>query len=209
MKGGIAGGALKRGVMKLGQFIEIRPGLIKKTQTGELQCYPIVTQIRSMFSEKTPLQYAIPGGLIAIGTTLDPTLCKGDRLVGQVIGAIGSLPDVFANIEIQCFLLRKLIGAKEDDETKTPIKVKPLEKDEVIMVNVGSTSTQAKVSAVKGKTHAKITLVKPCCAELEEMVSLSRSFEGSYRLIGYGVIKHGVALPLLTMTPKNKDFQLE
>jgi len=209
MKGGIAGGTLKCGVLKLGQMIEIRPGLIKKNQNGELQCYPIVTQIRSMFSEKTPLSFAIPGGLIALGTTLDPTLCKADRLVGQVIGAVGKLPDVYCNIEIQCFLLRRLIGVKEEDDGKEPIKVKPLEKDEVLNVNVGSTSTPAKVTAVKGKTQAKITLLKPCCAELEEMVSLSRAINGSHRLIGYGIIKHGTPLPLLTMTPKNQDFQLE
>jgi translation initiation factor 2 gamma subunit (eIF-2gamma) len=30
------------------------------------------------------LQYAVPGGLIGVGLTVDPTLTRADRLVGQV-----------------------------------------------------------------------------------------------------------------------------
>jgi len=209
MKGGVAGGTLKRGVLKLGQHIEIRPGLIRKIN-GELQCYPIVTEIRSLYSEKTPLDFAIPGGLIAIGTTLDPTLCKADRLVGQIIGEVGKLPEVYCFIDLNCFLMRRLLG-KESEES---IKIKPLEKGEILQVNVGSTSTQAKVhSFTKGtssKGHvATIELLKPCCAEIGEMVSLSRSFDRqSFRLIGFGVISKGAPLKLVKLTPKNKDFDL-
>ena len=27
--------------------------------------------------------YAVPGGLIGVGTKIDPTLCRADRMVGQ------------------------------------------------------------------------------------------------------------------------------
>ena len=33
---------------------------------------------------QNPLQFAVPGGLIGVGTTVDPTLTRADRLVGQV-----------------------------------------------------------------------------------------------------------------------------
>ena len=35
-------------------------------------------------AESNALQYAVPGGLIGVGLTVDPTLTRADRLVGQV-----------------------------------------------------------------------------------------------------------------------------
>ena len=46
----------------------------------------------SLFAEQNDLQYAVPGGLIGIGTKIDPTLTRADRLVGQVVGALHWLP---------------------------------------------------------------------------------------------------------------------
>ncbi len=54
----------------------------------------------------------MPGGLIGVGTKIDPTLCRADRLVGQVLGAVGALPEVFVEIEINFFLLKQLLGVK-------------------------------------------------------------------------------------------------
>ena len=31
------------------------------------------------------MEYAIPGGLIGVGTTLDPAYTKGNKLTGQII----------------------------------------------------------------------------------------------------------------------------
>lgn len=49
----------------------------------------------------TPPQYAVPGGLIGVGTQMDPTLTRADRLVGQVLGHAGTLPEVFGEIEVR------------------------------------------------------------------------------------------------------------
>jgi translation initiation factor 2 gamma subunit (eIF-2gamma) len=43
---------------------------------------------------------------------VDPTLTRADRLVGQVLGAVGALPDVFTELEINFFLLRRLLGVR-------------------------------------------------------------------------------------------------
>merc|ERR1711934_723265 len=41
LKGGVAGGSILMGVLKLGQQIEVRPGIVKKNQeTGKFQCQP-------------------------------------------------------------------------------------------------------------------------------------------------------------------------
>ena len=43
---------------------------------------------------------------------MDPTLTRADRLVGQVLGEVGALPDVYTELEINFFLLRRLLGVR-------------------------------------------------------------------------------------------------
>lgn len=47
-----------------------------------------------------------------INAQVDPTLTRADRLVGQVLGEVGNLPDVFTELEINFFLLRRLLGVR-------------------------------------------------------------------------------------------------
>lgn len=84
LKGGVAGGTLIRGILKLGEVVEIRPGIISKGQSGETKVTPILTKIVSLQAEKNNLIYAVPGGLIGVGLKIDPFLTRGDRLVGRV-----------------------------------------------------------------------------------------------------------------------------
>ena len=86
--------------MKVNQNIEVRPGIVLKDESGNIKCTPIYSRIVSLYAEQNELQYAVPGGLIGVGTTMDPTLTRADRLVGQVLGAVGSLPDVFVELEV-------------------------------------------------------------------------------------------------------------
>ena len=108
------------------------------------------------------MKFAVPGGLIGVGTKIDPTLCRADRLVGQVLGAVGKLPEVYSELEINYFLLRRLLGVKTDD--KKQAKVTKLTKNEVLMVNIGSTSTGGRVIQVKNDI-AKIALTGLACSE--------------------------------------------
>jgi translation initiation factor 2 subunit 3 len=85
LKGGVAGGTLIRGVLRLGEVVEIRPGIISKGQNGETRVTPILTKIVSLQAEKNKLIYAVPGGLIGVELKIDPFLTRGDRLVGRVI----------------------------------------------------------------------------------------------------------------------------
>ena len=73
-----------QGVLRMGQEIEVRPGIVTKDANGAIKCIPIFSRIVSLFAETNPLQFAAPGGLIGVGTTVDPTLTRADRLVGQV-----------------------------------------------------------------------------------------------------------------------------
>ncbi|KAK2452100.1 Translation elongation factor EF1A/initiation factor IF2gamma family protein [Trifolium repens] len=105
IKGGVAGGSILRGVLKVNQFIEVRPGIVIKDESGNIRCTPTYSRIVSLIAEQNELQFAVPGGLIGVGTTMDPTLTRADRLVVQVLGEIGSLPDVFVELEEKGWLL--------------------------------------------------------------------------------------------------------
>lgn len=85
LKGGVAGGTLIRGVLQLGEEVEIRPGIVTKGANGETKIIPILTKIVSLKAEKNHLIYAVPGGLIGVGLKIDPFLTRADRLVGRVI----------------------------------------------------------------------------------------------------------------------------
>lgn len=191
LKGGVAGGSILTGVFKIGDEIEIRPGIVTKDDNGKIQCKSIFSSIVSLFAEHNDLKFAVPGGLIGVGTKVDPTLCRADRLVGQVVGSKGHLPSVFTDIEINYFLLRRLLGVKTDDQKK--VKVRNLEVDDVLMVNIGSTATGARVVAVKADM-ARLTLTSPACTEVNEKIALSRRIDKHFRLIGWATIKKGTTI---------------
>ncbi|KAF9580491.1 hypothetical protein BGW38_002853 [Lunasporangiospora selenospora] len=193
LTGGIAGGSILNGVLRLGDEIEIRPGIVTKDNEGRIRCRPIFSRIVTLLAEQNTLQFAVPGGLIGVGTKIDPTLCRADRLVGQVLGSVGKLPDVYSELEINYFLLRRLLGVKTDD--KKQAKVTKLTKNEVLMVNIGSTSTGGRVIQVKNDI-AKIALTGLACSEAGANVALSRRIANHWRLIGWGKITRGNAVPI-------------
>ncbi|CAJ0926039.1 unnamed protein product [Ranitomeya imitator] len=163
----------------VGQEIEVRPGIVSKDSEGKLMCKPIFSKIVSLFAEHNDLQYAAPGGLIGVGTKIDPTLCRADRMVGQVLGAVEALPEIFTELEISYFLLRRLLGVRTEGDKKAA-KVQKLSKNEVLMVNIGSLSTGGRVSAVKADL-GKIVLTNPVCTEVGEKIALSRRVEKHWR----------------------------
>jgi len=190
--GGVAGGSILQGILKIGDEIEVRPGIITKSGEGTVKCTPIFSRIVSLFAEDNDLQYAVPGGLIGVGTKMDPTLTRADRLVGQVLGEVGKLPDIFTEIEISFFLLRRLLGVAIDKAEKQG-KVQKLQKKEILMVNIGSLSTGGRVLVVK-ENLARIVLTSPVCTSEGEKIALSRRIDKHWRLIGWGQIRRGVTL---------------
>ncbi|KAI9717223.1 MAG: eukaryotic translation initiation factor 2 subunit gamma [Chrysothrix sp. TS-e1954] len=191
LKGGVAGGSILTGVLKLGDEVEIRPGIVRRDEAGAIRCRPIHSRVISLFAEHNDLEFAVPGGLIGVGTKIDPTLTRADRLVGFVLGLKGQLPKIYIELEINFFLLRRLLGIKTADGKQA--KISKLAKQEVLMINVGSVATGAKVVAMKGDA-AKLALTSPCCTEIGEKIALSRRIEKHWRLIGWASITAGTIL---------------
>lgn len=66
LKGGVAGGSILNGVLKIGDEIEIRPGIIERKDEGGFECRPIFSRVISLFAEHNDLKFAVPGGLIGM-----------------------------------------------------------------------------------------------------------------------------------------------
>merc|ERR1712217_401309 len=178
------------GVLKMGDEIEIRPGLVSKSDGGDFICRPIRSRIMSLAAERNSLKIAVPGGLIGVGTKIDPTLTRGDKLVGSILGHPGKLPGIFIEIEVKFYLLRRLLGVKTEGDSKAG-KVSKLKKGEILMVNIGSTAAGGRVLGIKENDSAKITLTNPVCTQIDDKVALSRRIEKHWRLIGWGTIIAG------------------
>lgn len=191
LQGGIAGGSILHGVFRVGDEIEIRPGKCHRDSVSQAwHARPLRSKIVTISTEKNSLQYAVPGGLIGMGLTVDPMICRGDRLVGNVIGLPDTLPDIYDMVEVSFHLMRHLAGMRQEDGQRKTQKVKSLEKGETLQVNIGSCCTTATVKNVN-KDQCRLELASPIAAEKNEKVAISRRIERHWRLIGWGEIVRG------------------
>ncbi|HPR41838.1 MAG TPA: translation initiation factor IF-2 subunit gamma [Candidatus Methanofastidiosa archaeon] len=180
--GGILGGSLLKGVLSVGQEIDILPGLMIKNNDGSISFEGIRTKILSLSTGSIKLQKATPGGLLAIGTELDPSITKSDSLGGCVVGDPGTLPPVWDRLDLEVNLLERVVGSEEET------KVVDIKRGETLMLNVGTGKTIGVVVSVS-KDAATLKLKLPVCSEVGDRVALSRRIGGRWRLIGYGIIK--------------------
>ena len=74
-------------------------------------------------------------------------MTRNDRMVGNVLGAVGALPDIYIEIDVKFHLMRTLIGVKKEGEGKT-VKIKKLTEDQTLKFNVGSTETSGRLIKV-------------------------------------------------------------
>ncbi len=179
--GGILGGAIKQGVLKTGEEVEIKPGRMIEEKNKKVW-YPLTAKITGLQTGGQTVDQATPGGSIGVLTSLDPAVVKSDSLAGSVIGHPGTLPEILYNIILETNLLDRVVGLKEE------LKVKPITKKEILMLNVNSAATVGVVTDLKKDTITCI-LKKPICAEKGDRVTISRRVGTVFRLIGYGVLK--------------------
>lgn len=180
MVGGVLGGALKQGVLKLGEEIEVRPGL-KKESHGKIFWEPIKTRVADLKTGGTSAKEVKPGGSIGVLTLLDPAIVKGDSLAGSVVGTPEKLPVIWYELTLETYLLERVVGAKDK------LVVEPIKLDEYLMLNVNSAATLGIVAKLsKNKIFCKLKI--PVCADSGSRVTISRKIGARWRLIGYGII---------------------
>ncbi|RLF23933.1 MAG: translation initiation factor IF-2 subunit gamma [Thermoprotei archaeon] len=181
LMGGVIGGTILQGKLAIGDEIEIRPG-IRVTKGGRPVYEPIFTEVISLKAGKVAVEEAYPGGLIGVGTTLDPSVTKADALIGNVAGKPGTLPPVWTTLRLEANLLERVVGTKE------MMKVERIRVREPLMINVGTATTLGIVTHVRGD-EVEIVLRKPICTEAGSRVAISRNIHGRWRLIGWGIIR--------------------
>ncbi|MEL9914391.1 MAG: translation initiation factor IF-2 subunit gamma [Thermoplasmatales archaeon] len=180
LKGGVIGGTILSGKFKVGDEIEISPGLVV-TKGGKKSWTPIQTVITSIVSGNISLQEKGPGGLVGIGTELDPFLTKADNLVGMVVGLKGTLPKPVFKLQMKTNILNKVVGTTEE------LNVDKIIKGETLLLNVATAVTVGTVTQSKGDI-IEVELKYPVISLPNQRVAISRKIQNRWRLIGSGTV---------------------
>jgi len=181
LKGGVIGGSLIQGVLHKGDEIEIAPGR-RIEKEGKKTMETIITTVDSLITGGKSVEQAAPGGLIAIGTGLDPARTKSDSFAGKVAGKTGHLPPTLENFDLSINLLKRVVGTIEEKN------VEPIKTNEPLMLTIGTATTVGIVSEFRGgKISVKLKL--PVCANKGQRIAISRRIDGRWHLIGYGEIE--------------------
>ena len=180
LDGGIIGGTIAQGKLKVGEEIEICPG-IRVEKEGKTAYTPLISQIVSLQAGDITVKEATCGGLIGMGTLLDPSYSKADGLSGNIAGKPGLLPPIMAELSLETHMLERAVGTKEQ------MKIKNITPNETLLLHVGSAVNLGKVIAAK-PNKVKVKLTRPICAITGSRVAISRKITARWRLIGYGLI---------------------
>ena len=179
LSGGVLGGSLTRGELKVGEEVELRPGMVDE-RSGKYA--PVITKVSSLQTGAGAAEKVGPGGLVAVGTHLDPTYTKGDQMVGSVIGKPGTLPETLEHITLDVDLLETAVGAME------LVKVDRVKLGETVRLNLGTASTLAAATSVRADL-VELDLKKPVAIEAGMRAAISRRIAERWRLIGSGILK--------------------
>jgi translation initiation factor 2 subunit 3 len=181
LEGGIIGGTIAQGKFAVGEEIEIRPGIMAERE-GKTVYDPLISEIVSLHSGEQSVEEATCGGLVGVGTLLDPSYSKADGLTGSIAGKTGMLPPTLTELTLETFVLERAVGTKE------LLKVEKINPDETLLLHIGSAVNVGKVFGIKQNT-IKVKLTRPICALPGSRVAISRKITARWRLIGYGLIK--------------------
>ncbi|MDR3282531.1 MAG: translation initiation factor IF-2 subunit gamma [Candidatus Methanoplasma sp.] len=181
LRGGVLGGTLIQGKLGIGDEIEIVPG--RKVEVAGKPIYEkISARIVSLQAGGRSVKEVVPGGLIAIGTGLDPTITKSDGLTGRVVGTPGNLPKVAHDFVMKTTLLDRVVGSSAD------LVVDEIKSNEPLMLSVGTATTVGVVKSARSDS-AEVALKIPVCILPGQRVAISRRISNKWRLIGYGIVE--------------------
>jgi translation initiation factor 2 subunit 3 len=181
LEGGIIGGTIAQGKFVVGEEIEIRPGVMAERE-GKTIYDPLISEIVSLQAGNENVKEATCGGLVGVGTCLDPSYSKADGLTGSIAGKIGQLPPTLTELTLETHVLERAVGTKE------LLKVEKINPDEALLLHVGSAVNVGKVTSIK-QNIIKVKLTRPICALPGSRVAISRKITARWRLIGYGLVK--------------------
>jgi len=167
VNGGIIGGALINGTLNINDEIEIRPGIINKNTWT-----PIKTKIISIKSDTLNLDKVISGGLIALGTNIDPYYCKNDMLCGNVVGLLDLLPQVYTNININTIII---------DHDWLP------EVNNLLHLQIGTSSFDGNIISINNNIF-NIELFKPVCITDNDNIIICFKINNNLKIVAQALL---------------------
>lgn len=185
LKGSIIGGILKKGKLKVGDEIEIKPGISVKKAHGEMSYETLNAKILSLYKGSKSVKEVTPGASISIETSLDPSLAKADSLRGCLTSTKNGLPEISHNVRVKTNLFNEVLGTQEYKEVN-PIKTK-----ELLMLSSNTTITVGTVEKIVSNADGpeiEVALNIPIIALEDDNVGIARNIDGHWRLIGWGKI---------------------
>jgi translation initiation factor 2 subunit 3 len=179
LEGGVIGGTIFQGKFAVGDELEIRPGIPVE---GRNTYNPLFSEVVSLHVGGKNVKEAHCGGLVGVGTLLDPSFSNADGLTGNMAGKKEMLPPTLSELKMETHILERAVGTKE------LMKVEKINVNESLLLHLGAAITVGKVTGI-GKDTATLQLTRPVCAQQGARVAISRKIGGRWRLIGYGMIK--------------------
>ena len=180
LRGGVLGGILKKGELKVGDEIEIKPGISTKKH-NEILYKTIYTKILSLRKGSEEVKKVSPGASISIETSLDPSLTKADYLTGCALSLKDQLPEIKYRIKLEAKLFDEVFGLKESK------KVEQLRTKELLMLSINTTITVGIVEKIS-KDIIELSLNIPVVTLGGDNAGIARNIDGHWRLIGWGKI---------------------
>ncbi|MSS74171.1 translation initiation factor IF-2 subunit gamma [Candidatus Pacearchaeota archaeon] len=177
LHGTVLGGTLKTGSLKVGDSIEIKPGLMIK-EANQLKYKTIYTKIASIFKGQHKLDELTPGGSASIETELDMSMGKTDAFSGCLTSITGKLPEMTTKLKISYELFKEFEGMPQ---------ITPLKPSETIMISINTSVTVGMINKLNSK-EAEITLKIPVIPFKNNKIGLARNVNNHWRLIGQGEI---------------------
>ena len=178
--GGVLGGSLLQGVIRVGDEVEIKPGVRREVAPRRYEYIPLTARVESIRYGNIEVEEARPGGLVAIGTSLDPSLTKGDLMIGNVVGH--RVPDPVDHLLIEYSLFERVVGSRAQE------RVEPIRPREILMLTVGTAVTLGVVTKVT-KDVVEVVLRRPVVVLPNSKVAISRQVRDRWRLVGWGIPK--------------------
>ncbi len=177
LHGTVLGGTLKTGSLKVGDYLEIKPGLMIK-EANQFKYKPIKTKIASIFKGSHKVEELTPGGSASIETELDMSLGKSDAFSGCIVSINGKLPEIATKLKISYELFKDIPGMTQ---------ITPLKPSENIMLSINTSVTVGMINKLNSK-EAELTLKIPIVPFKNTKIGLARNINNHWRLIGQGEI---------------------
>ena len=178
LKGTVLGGTLKQGTLRIGDIIEIKPGIVVK-EANQHFYKTVKTKVIRLFNGSSSVSQLTPGGSMSIETSLDMSLGKSDALAGCIASNAGVLPEITTVVKIKYALFPELFGISGAQ------KVEPLKMSEMLLLSINTGMTIGVIKKLSPK-EIELSLKVPIVPSLGENVGIARNINNHWRLIGHG-----------------------